>query len=115
MVINTNFSINDTVYHIQQDHLQVWVPCAACNGKGTVILNDGKERSCPDCYRNTGKYEYQPTAWMVSRPMKIGQVTAEIRNIRKTGMFDNYGEYAEGEDEQKNSYMMSPSLGKKYS
>ena len=106
MEIKSKYNINDVVWHISQDHPKVWVPCAACESTGSVVLKDGKSRSCPECYGRLGATKYEPQQWLVSGKLTIGLVRVEVVNFKSTSMFDNVGEYeGEGKQRQKTEYM----------
>ncbi len=105
MKIETKYSINDRVWKITTRPKKTWIPCPSCGGTGKVELKDGIH-ACPTCYGNKGKHEYGSTQWETcAEQITIGLVRASVKNIKKTGMFDNIGEYAEGENTYSVEYM----------
>jgi hypothetical protein len=104
MRIETAYAINDVVVPISVLSKETWVECPACGGTGKVTLRDG-EHPCPKCYGNRGSKQYCDHCWQITSPITIGQVRAVLTNLKKTGMFDNVGEYADGSDELEVSYM----------
>lgn len=105
MEIKTKFGINDVVFLIRNQTEQYREPCAACSSRGFIVLDDKKERRCPECYGNGEFARHRPTKWRVIQTLTIGKITAEAVNIRKMGDFDNYGEYEEGSTEFETKYM----------
>lgn len=85
MTIETQFEIGQKVWH----------PCEACGGSGQVELKNGV-RTCPECYGRRGRYEYEPTRWMLAEgrydngglvyiaPLTIGQIRVQLGHDPET-------------------------------
>jgi hypothetical protein len=104
MKLNSKYSINDSVVCIRNQQKQIFTECAACEGKGHVLLN-AEHYSCPSCHGRKGENKQGKIEWQVTNRLTIGQVTVVVTNIKKTGMFDNVGEYSKGKNKQETHYM----------
>lgn len=107
MNITSRFNINQQVWSISKEQTREWQKCGPCDGTGNVVLKDGKERICPECYGRLGKYIYKDCEWQVGSMMTIGKVRVEITNFQKDDTFDNIGHYrGDGHNVQSEDYMM---------
>lgn len=111
MTIETRFSIGERVYQIARECPQEWVMCPACGGDKRVILKDGKDRMCPECYGSGGKYAYKPQEWLVAGTLTIGLVDVRVCNIKKTGIFDNVGVMGDPQDTEREVKYMAYETG----
>lgn len=105
MKINTKYSLNDRVFLIESKKEHFLLPCTACSGEGFIDLNNGKRHLCPECYGRKSHTNYKSEKWLPSMELTIGKITASTMNIDKTGMFDNIGEYKEGNTTKEIVYM----------
>ena len=106
MELNTKFGLNDKVYDIYTDSKETFIPCSACSETGFVTLNDGKRRTCPECYGRRGHSEWVGLVWKSRGPMTIGSVRIRIDNLKTNGAFSNMGHYDKGADQREEQYMM---------
>lgn len=81
MIINTRYSLGNSVVGIGNCAENVWHPCPACNGTGTVSLNDDRY-TCPKCYGRSGEYRYGPALWRITEISEVGQVRTEYTSTR---------------------------------
>ena len=66
MNIPAKFDLGQDVYAIRNQHKRVWIICSFCGGVGRVDGKDGTDAHCTKCGGHKGKYEYQPTRWMLA-------------------------------------------------
>ena len=105
MIFSTKYNINDMVYHIALRKKQEFVKCTACNAHGRITLLDGETTECPKCHGDGGKTQYLDECWLMDRTLTIGQVRSKVTNMKKTGIFDNVGEFELGADKKEVEYM----------
>ena len=105
MNLKTKYDLNQIVWFIMQKNKTEFVECKACEGTGIVILKDDNPRACPECFGRKGNTILLDLEWFVERSLTIGEIQTTITNLEKTGDFDNFGIYKEGENKQENKYM----------
>jgi hypothetical protein len=105
MNIKTKYNINDTVYLIMSKQVQVSDKCDGCEGNRVLVLKNGDACHCPKCYGRGFISRIEPTKWQIHQTLTIGLVRATVQNLKKTGMYDNYGEHEEGGDKTSVEYM----------
>lgn len=71
MTITTKYDIGDTVYHIYE--AQLAGPCPACNGKKSVVMQDGIAYPCPKC-NGCGMWNTVGSRWVFSRAVEIRRI-----------------------------------------
>jgi hypothetical protein len=77
MNIETKFSLGDRVFIIQKQGKEEWIPCAACKGKGGVIIED-THFTCTSCYGKKGRNDWSFNEWSVAfRNTRVGKVYIE--------------------------------------
>lgn len=106
MKFESKYNLNQRVWSIGRRPDNKTVKCEACNGIGKITLLNNKETHCPECYGRCTNTIYGVTKWFVSdESYKIGQCRAEITSFKKTGCFDNIGEYNPEKMEKLYQYM----------
>jgi hypothetical protein len=105
MKLETKYDLNQKVWLIRLQKERKFIECTACYGSGKVTLGDDKSRTCPVCYGNRGNYRYLDNKWQLISEMTIGQIQHKIENIKSDGLFDNIGEYKEGNTKEEIKYM----------
>lgn len=49
MEIRTKYERGQKLFHLKDEPRMVWVPCAACDGRGSIRLLDNNTYGCPNC------------------------------------------------------------------
>ena len=104
MNLTTKFSLNEKVWLIRRDMKKEFRPCEFCNGTGKITCN-GIDRQCPECYGRKGSMVNIALQWQVVDELTIGQICCKVTSLKKTGMFDNIGEYDPSNLETEITYM----------
>ena len=76
MKFETEHSIGDTVYGVQDYRKYYLVDCPSCGGAGEIVLADGEKTTCPKCAGRSTKKMYEPTRWHITGAMTVGLVRA---------------------------------------
>jgi hypothetical protein len=77
MNIKTKFSLGDRVFIIQKQGKKEWIPCAACKGKGGVVV-EYTQFTCTSCWGKNGRYGWSFEEWaVVYRNTEVGKVSIE--------------------------------------
>jgi len=90
MIIETKYNLGDFVYVILRKQKSTTVDCSACSGTGRITLNNGKDRSCPECYGRRTETTWEPEAWALSYESSgnIGRIGVERYAVEYQDMED---------------------------
>jgi hypothetical protein len=78
MNIITKFDLGQTVWGIENKHVEAYPVCLTCEGTGHYTLKDGKQRNCPECYGRGTLHEWRGTQWAPIRPGVIGCIEIAV-------------------------------------
>ncbi len=93
MNIESKFNLNDKVYPVERSRKTEREKCMKCDGLRGTKWPDGSWERCGSCYGNGYIDKLSGVLWLVGDILTIGQIQIKIESIKKTGIFDNIGEY----------------------
>lgn len=110
MILKSKFDLNQKVFYIKNDKIRKWEDyedCKDCNGTGKIKSVAGNLLICPTCHGKTGEYKfYNEEYQIIDGEYTIGQIRIVCFSLKKTGMFDNIGEYDPDNIEYNVEYMV---------
>jgi ribosomal protein L37AE/L43A len=77
MILESQLDIGQKVWSIIRQQQRVDTTCSACDGKGTIHLQDSTSWRCPKC-RSGVQTKIAKSKWVVVGPRTVGRIEIQV-------------------------------------